>query len=164
MSSARYKVAGYVKLAKLWEKKSAEAIQYHKEYYRDKFSDYPDAELIDVYIDITGKKEIWKRKSMIRLIHDCQKGRINCIATQTKAYLAANTEEFFFLIYYIYGWPIRIDLVTEDADYNINTIQNSENQRETLFATAKKYVSVEPARYREWIGKVAEAIGELDSE
>lgn len=161
--SEKYKVAGYVKLAKLWERKAAEAIRFHRDYYKDKFSDVPDLNLIDVYIDITGKKEIWRRTGMLQLIRDCQLGRINCIATQTKAYLAPNTEEFFFLIYYIFGLPERIDILTEDMDYNINTIRNNDNQREALFETSKKYVSVEPSRYKEWLSQVIRGISNLTS-
>ena len=52
----KYKVAGYVKLAKLWEKNKDKAILYHEEYYLNKFFDSNNFELIDVYIDITGKK------------------------------------------------------------------------------------------------------------
>ena len=55
-------------------------------------------ELVHVYIDITGNKNIWKRPGMLQLIKDCQSKKVNCIATQTKAYLAANTEDFFFII------------------------------------------------------------------
>lgn len=50
--------------------------------------------------------------------------------------------------------PNRIDLITEDTDYNINTIVNAEHQREELLAAVKKYISVEPARYLEWVNKI----------
>ena len=153
-----YRVAGYVKLAKLWERKREEAITLHKEYYKEKFKAVPNMELTNVYIDITGRKEIWKRPGMLQLLGDCKSKRINCIATQTKAYLAANTEDFFFVIHYLFTLPNRIDLITEDADYNINTIENAEQQREELLAAAKKYISVEPNRYLEWLYKIEENI------
>ena len=153
-----YRVAGYVKLAKLWERKREEAITLHQKYYKEKFEAVPNMELIDVYIDITGRKEIWKRPGMLQLLGDCKSKRINCIATQTKAYLAANTEDFFFVIHYLFTLPNRIDLITEDADYNINTIENAEQQREELLAAAKKYISVEPNRYLEWLYKIEENI------
>jgi hypothetical protein len=91
---------------------------------------------------------------MLNLLSDCVEGRIDCIATQTKAYLAANTEDFFFLINYLFTLPKRIDLITEDKDYNINTIVNMENQREALLSAAQKYISVEPQRYVEWVEKI----------
>lgn len=59
---------------------------------------------------------------MLCLIRDCLEDKIDCISTQTKAYLAANTEEFFFLIYFLFTLPTKIDIITEDVDYNINTI------------------------------------------
>ena len=153
-----YQVAGYVKLAKLWERKREEAITLHQEYYKEKFRTVPNMELVDVYIDITGRKEIWKRPGMLQLLVDCKSKRIKCIATQTKAYLAANTEDFFFVIHYLFTLPNRIDLITEDADYNINTIENAEQQREELMAAAKKYISVEPNRHLEWLYKIEENI------
>lgn len=158
----RYRVCGYVKLAKLWERKREEAIQLHEKYYQEMFRDNPNMELVDVYIDITGNKNIWKRPGMLQLIKDCQKKKINCVATQTKAYLAANTEDFFFVIYFLFTMPSRIDLVTEDADYNINTIINAEQQREELLAAAKKYISVEPARYLEWVNKIEDKLSMME--
>ena len=47
-----YKVAGYVKLAKLWERSRDEAITLNKAYYQEKRLDIPEMELVDVYIDI----------------------------------------------------------------------------------------------------------------
>ena len=73
-------------------------IQLHEKYYEEMFKATPDMELVDVYIDITGNKNIWKRPGMLQLIKDCQNKKVNCIATQTKAYLAANTEDFFFIM------------------------------------------------------------------
>jgi len=158
----KYRVGGYVKLAKLWERKREEAIKLHEEYYQEMFRETPNMELVDVYIDITGNKNIWKRPGMLQLIKDCQKKKINCVATQTKAYLAANTEDFFFVIYFLFTMPSRIDLVTEDDDYNINTIINAEQQREELLAAAKKYISVEPARYLEWVNKVEDKLSMME--
>ena len=62
------------------------------------------------------------------------------------------------MIHYLFTLPNRIDLITEDADYNINTIENAEQQREELLAAAKKYISVEPNRYLEWLYKIEENI------
>lgn len=157
-----YRVGGYVKLAKLWERKREESIQLHEEYYKEMFKALPDMELVDVYIDITGNKNIWKRPGMLQLIKNCQNQKVNCIATQTKAYLAANTEDFFFLIYYLFTMPNRIDLITEDADYNINTIINAEHQREELLAAAKKYIFVEPVRYVEWVNKISDKLSMME--
>ena len=69
----KYRVGGYVKLAKLWERKREEAIQLHEKYYKEMFRETPNMELVDVYIDITGNKNIWKRPGMLQLIKDCQK-------------------------------------------------------------------------------------------
>ena len=61
----RYKVGGYVKLAKLWERSKDAAVAYHSSYYAEKFRDDADKKLVGVYIDITGNKEIYKRPEMV---------------------------------------------------------------------------------------------------
>ena len=61
----RYKVGGYVKLAKLWERSKDAAVAYHSSYYAEKFKTDSDKKLVGVYIDITGNKEIYKRPEMV---------------------------------------------------------------------------------------------------
>lgn len=147
----KLRVAGYVKLAKLWERSRAQAIEYHKKYYAHKFSHLEDVELVDVYIDITGRKEIKNRPEMLRLICDCQEGCVDCIATQTRAYLAANTGEFCSLIRYLFDMANPIDIITEDEEYNIDTITNDDHQREELYQMAYRFTEMNPDEYRKWI-------------
>lgn len=59
--SFNYRVAGYVKLAKLWEKNKEVALSYHKRYYKEKCDKIPGWILQGVYVDITGQKLIYKR-------------------------------------------------------------------------------------------------------
>ncbi len=89
--SFNYRVAGYVKLAKLWEKNKEAALSYHKRYYKEKCDKIPGWILQGVYVDITGQKLIYKRPQMLHLLKACQNGEVDCIAAQTKAYLAANS-------------------------------------------------------------------------
>lgn len=100
----KYKVGGYVKLAKLWERSKDAAVAYHSSYYAEKFRDDADKRLVGVYIDITGNKEIYKRPEMVHLLKDCKKGAVNLIFSQTRAYLAANTCDFCFLLKYLFGY------------------------------------------------------------
>ena len=72
----KYKVGGYVKLAKLWERSKDAAVAYHSSYYAEKFRDDADKRLVGVYIDITGNKEIYKRPEMVHLLKDCKNGSI----------------------------------------------------------------------------------------
>ena len=53
----RYKVGGYVKLAKLWERSKDAAVAYHSSYYAEKFKDDAEKKLVGVYIDITGNRK-----------------------------------------------------------------------------------------------------------
>ena len=98
----KYKVGGYVKLAKLWERSKDVAVAYHSSYYAERFRDDVDKRLVGVYIDITGNKEIYKRPEMVHLLKDCKKGAVNLIFSQTRAYLAANTCDFCFLLKYLF--------------------------------------------------------------
>lgn len=74
----KYKVAGYVKLAKLWERSAEKAIAYHRAYYKEKYEDSDRFVLFDVYVDITGQKEISRRPAMLRVIRDCMRGDSLC--------------------------------------------------------------------------------------
>ena len=56
-----YYSMAYVKLAKLWERNERNALAYHRKYYEKKLSDTSIYNLHDVYVDITGKKETYKR-------------------------------------------------------------------------------------------------------
>ncbi len=156
----QYRVGGYVKLAKLWERSRDAALALHEEYYRKKFADSEDMRLIDVYIDITGNKQIRKRPEMLRLIRDCKNGKVNCIATQTRAYLAANNEEFFYLLHLLFAFTPPIEIVTEDDDYIFNTIWNLDQQREVMKQTASEFVQMNPEGYQIWEKAILRAIGE----
>jgi len=156
-----YSVAGYVKLAKLWERSEESAVQYHHNYYENKFSNTPSYCLYDVYIDITGNKQIYKRMEMVRLLRDCTLGKINCISAQSRAYLAANTEELCYLLHYLFHLGIQIDIVTDDETMEIDTIRNPDHQREALSKMADDYVAVDPAAYQNWCHKLVEAMNKL---
>ena len=160
----KYRAGGYVKLAKLWERAEDEAREYQRKYYEDKFADDEDIELVDVYIDITGSKSIAERPEMLRLISDCISGRINCIASQTRAYLAANTEHFCYLIKYLFDLNKRIDIITEDLSYNIDTIANDENQREALYKMAIDIIGLKPEKYDRWEQSIIEGMSNLHRE
>lgn len=153
-----YRVAGYVKLAKLWENNRDKVLVYHRDYYEKKCADIPEWVLHDVYVDITGQKQIKKRPEMLRLLRDCMSGQIDCIAAQTKAYLAANSQEFCYLIMFLSEMPVLIELVTEDEKYHINTIVNSEQQKEALGKMAEDYVALDAGKYRRWKETVLEAM------
>ena len=124
------RVAGYVKLAKLWERNAPKAIEYQNDYYSLKFSDTSMYRLVGVFIDITGKKEIYNRPEMLRLLHECEKGNIDVIAAQTRGYLAANTKEFCYLIHFLATLDKKIEIVTEDDNYNSNTARNIDQQKD----------------------------------
>ena len=103
-----------------------------------------------MYIDSTGNKEIFKRPEMVHLLRDCKKGKINLISSQTRAYLAANTCEFCFLLQYLFDLPMRIDIVTDDNDQRIDTILDVEDQRRSLKVLAEKYTAIRKADYLAW--------------
>ena len=155
----RIKVAGYAKLAKLWEKRREEAIRYHRTYYADKFPDYGKFELVGVYVDITGSKQTAKRPEMVRLIKDCADGKVHCIATQTRAYLAANTQEFCYLVKMLFDMGIHI--ITEDETYHIDTISDTDGQKEALYKMAEDFIVLDPEGYSVWKEKIVGETGRI---
>jgi len=155
------KVAGYVKLAKLWERSKEKAIAFQHRYYEEKYADDEEFELVGVYIDITGQKEIAKRPQMLQLMHDCALGKVDVIAAQTKGYLAANTGEFSYLVKFLFDLDPPIDLITEEEAYQIDTISNPENQREALQAMVDKIVAMNPTEYVLWLKEIRHGMHKL---
>ena len=149
-------------MAKLWERTKDQAIKYNRDYYITKYQDDEEFELYDVYIDITGEKRIPKRWEMVRLLHDIELGRVNCIAVQTKAYLAANTDEFSCLLKYVFEMKQRVDIITEDRQYNINTIINADHQREALLKMANDIIDLKPRIYTTWCADLLKSMNDLD--
>lgn len=144
------RVAGYAKLAKLWEKRREQAVAYHNAYYENKFSGSKKFQLVGVYIDITGNKQTARRPEMVRLIRDCQNGKVQCIAAQTKAYLAANMGEFCYLLKLLSEINDGIGLITEDDDYKIDTITDFDAQKKALVKMADEYIRLNPDDYKKW--------------
>lgn len=101
-------------------------------------------------LDITGNKEIYKRPEMVHLLKDCKNGSVNLIFSQTRAYIAANTCDFCFLLKYLFDLPMRVDIVTDDDDQRIDTILDFDNQRQSLKDLAEKYTSIRRKDYLEW--------------
>ncbi|MCD8150166.1 MAG: recombinase family protein [Clostridiales bacterium] len=157
--SEKIRVAGYVKLAKLWEKHREEALAYHNKYYEDKFAGSEKYELAGVYIDITGNKQIAKRPEMVRLLNDCRSGKVQCIAAQTKAYLAANMGDFCYMVKLLSGINGGIDLLTEDDDYRIDTVTDFDGQKQALIQMADEFIGLNPEAYNAWKKSVTKACG-----
>ena len=155
------RVAAYVKLAKLWERRRESAIAYHWQYYREKFADDPNLKLVDLYIDITGRKEIAHRPEMLRLLRDCTLGKIDCIATQPQAYLAANTQEFCYLIKFVFCMTPEIEIITEDENYSFDTLINIDQQRQALLKMANDYVGLKPTAYEAWKSAIVDGMNKL---
>lgn len=159
-----YRVAAYVKLAKLWERHRDESIEYWNDYYSQVFVEGGIFKLNKTYIDITGHKEIYKRPEMVRLLRDCLNGEIDCIVAKTKGYLAANPKEFCYLVQFVFNLENDIEIITEDDNYNINTIVNEENQREELQNMVTHFIELKPEEYILWLEYLNEAMKKLDKE
>ncbi len=156
-----YKIGGYVKRAKLNLRNSADVKAFHRGIFEQRFGDFEDGELIDVYIDITGYKETYKRPEMLRLMRDCSDGKVNLIFSETKGYLAANTRELCYWLHFIFNVNQRVDIITDDEEFNINTILNDDGQREALMKMADDYIYLNPPDHLRWINNVICAIADL---
>lgn len=165
----KIKVAGYVKLAKWWEKQKKKAVPYHQEYYRKMFEDSEVFEFVGVYIDITDNKDIYRRKEMLRLICDCKEEKVDCIAALTKGYLARNMQDFSYLFKYLMdARDGQIDFITEDeydeedhSGFYIDTIKNEDDQKGALREMVEQLTSLYPEDYHGWKEKVDKAICKL---
>ena len=158
-----YRVAGYAKLAKYWERDREKAMTFHRDYFERKYAGNRSFFLTGVYIDITGQKEIRKRPEMLCLLRECMKGTIDVIDMSTKGFLAANTRDFCYMIRYLFDLEHRIDIVTEDIGYNINTLDNDDGQREALDLMTGKYCSLERADYCNWKKMIMDTIKQMEA-
>ena len=134
---------------------------FHRGIFERRFGGFVDGTLVDVYIDITGYKETYKRPEMLRLMRDCANGKVNLIFSETKGYLAANTREFCYWLHFIFNVEQRVDIITDDSDFNINTILNEEHQREALIKMAEDYIYLNPPDHQRWLSSVVSAIANL---
>ena len=148
--STALRVGGYVKLAKLWEKNRASAVELHLAYFEERCGSDESLQLKDVYIDITGNKHVYKREQMVALLKSCMDQEIDVIITPSRAYLAPNSQEFCYLLKFLFDLPRPIDIVSDDDDYRIDTILNVENQKENLRAMAEKFIRLDPGEYEDW--------------
>lgn len=62
---------------------------------------------------------------------------MNLIFAETKGYLSANTREFCYWLHFIFNLKERVDIITDDDKFNINTILNADKQREALIKWLK---------------------------
>lgn len=156
-----YKVGCYVKRAKLNLRNGDDVKAYHRIFFEKRFYELSDCILVDVYIDITGRKEISKRPEMLRLLRDCAAGKVNLIVSETKGYLAANMKEFCYWMNYVFSLGNRVDIICDDAKFPINTILNVEQQREALIKMAEDYIYLNPPEHQRWVREVVSAIANL---
>lgn len=157
----RYKVGCYVKRAKLNLRNGDDVKAYHRNFFEKRFYELSDCILVDVYIDITGRKEISKRPEMLRLLQDCAAGKVNLIVSETKGYLAANMKEFCYWLNYVFSLENRVDIICYDVKFPINTILNVEQQREALIKMAEDYIYLNPPEHQRWVSDVVSAIANL---
>ena len=158
---SKLRAAGYVKLAKLWEKSKDKVIEVSCRYFVERYANDENMSIQGIYIDITGNKNIYRRPEMVHLLRDCSMGQIDVICVQTRAYLAANTEELFFLLNYLFELEHRVDIKTDDNDRRIDTLLDSENQRTVLHNTSVQYVNIKKHEYEMWLNKLKKAMDKI---
>ena len=155
------KIGGYVKRAKLNLRNEKDIRAFHRGIFERRFGGLEDCELVDVYIDITGSKEICKRPEMLRLMRDCAEGKVNLVFAETKGYLAANTKEFCYWLHFIFNLVSPVEIITDDEQFNINTILNVDHQREALIKMAEDYIYLNPPDHQKWLSGILTAIANL---
>ena len=88
-------------------------------------------------------------------------GKVNLIFAETKGYLSANTREFCYWLHFIFNLKERVDIITDDDQFNINTILNADKQREALIKMAEDYIYLNPPDHQKWLNGVVSAITNL---
>ena len=113
------------------------------------------ARSVGVYIDITGNKEIYKRPEMVHLLQDCKKGIVNLIFSQTRAYLAANTCDFCFLLKYLFDIPMACIRLFEGIKYVLPILHPNKKRLALIMCPEEDSASVEWARQKDenWVNK-----------
>ena len=69
-----------------------------------------------------------------------------------------------YLIKFLFHLPHRVEIISDDDSYKIDTILNIENQRESLYGMAEKFYKLSPGEYEEWKSKLLEAIDKIQEE
>ena len=162
MKERKHLVAGYVKNALLWKNRNPEEmIAYNRFYFEEQLADRDNMELVDVYVDVTGHKETYKRPEMVRLLRDVTKGKVNMIYSRTSGYIAANVNELCMLMAFLFEQEEMVDLYTEDTDYQFDTINNPDHQIEELRRMAFNYCILYRTQYEEWKAKLVEQMALL---
>ena len=156
-----YRIGGYVKRAKLNLRNREDVIAFHRGIFELRFGGFEEGVLVDVYIDITGYKETSRRPEMLRLMRDCADGKVNLIFAETRGYLAANTRELCYWLHFIFNVEHRVDILTDDSQFNINTILNADNQREALMKMADDYMYLTPPDHQRWLSNLIAAIADF---
>ena len=82
--------------------------------------------------------------------------KVQCIASQTRGYLAANTQEFCYLVKMLFDMGIHI--ITEDEIYHIDTIRDTDGQKAALQKMAEDFIGLDPERYSAWREDILEEI------
>lgn len=75
--------------------------------------------------------------------------------------MSANTREFCYWLHFIFNLKERVDIITDDDKFNINTILNADKQREALIKMAEDYIYLNPPDYQKWLNGVVSAITNL---
>ena len=115
-----------------------------------------------MYTSIPQQLRILKGVFQILLLPETRETDI--IDMQTKGYLAANTREFCYMIRYLFDMEHTVHLVTEDQDYNINTLSNEDNQRDLLHEMASGYCALNPDDYDIWLQEIIYAMNTTETE
>lgn len=85
-------------------------------------------------------------------------GLLSSNASQTKAYLAANGQEFCYFLKLVWELNPEMEVITEDDNYHIDTIQNAEHQKQALKKMSDDFIRLDINAYEEWKKKVRAGI------
>ena len=62
---------------------------------------------------------------------------------------------------FLFDLETRIDIITEEEKYKIDTLIDKDGQREALYAMADQFVSMTERVYADWLEKLLQSMDKL---
>lgn len=106
-------------------------------------------------------REMTRDEAIILMVESNLQRSVILPSEKAFSYLSANTREFCYWLHFIFNLKERVDIITDDDQFNINTILNADKQREALIKMAEDYIYLNPPDHQKWLNGVVSAITNL---
>lgn len=110
------RVAAYCRISTMLESQTL-SLETQMSVFRQKIVEYPGWKLVDIYADegLTGTS-VKKRKEFLRMIADCEAGKIDYVITKSISRFARNTLECLNYVRYLKSLGVNVLFEKENLD------------------------------------------------